>query len=330
MNENFNPTLGGQSDFDCESKYVYDTFRSQYAVIWRDRDLGLCHMTDDEVKNFVRNRYIRLRDVHDCNPIAEYIKSIEWDGKPRVATVFKDFLGAKDTYYNEQCSKMFFENLVTAIFNGGYHYFILVLRTQEMYKPNEESDAENIAFKELLARLNGICEANLYSRYSRWNSIGSCAAPTLSSRELSSYYKTLTLSKLNKYRNNLILYAPCNDASNKKYLSNIKHFSERNKMTYVKPGKPMFGPFSNYIDYTPHVIPVMHCKTPAAGEVDPLSDRIQFMTIDIPHTSNGLHLSFNLRKNMTSEYVDQLYAEAYHYYTKGVRIDIPSKKDFAD
>lgn len=42
---------------------------------------------------------------HSYNVVAEYLKTLTWDGKPRLGTLFHDYLGAKDTPYTRAVAR---------------------------------------------------------------------------------------------------------------------------------------------------------------------------------------------------------------------------------
>ena len=57
--------------------------------------------------------------IHEFNDVQDYIKSLSWDGVPRLDTLFIDFLGAKDTAYNRSvCRKSFTGAIARAMMPG--------------------------------------------------------------------------------------------------------------------------------------------------------------------------------------------------------------------
>lgn len=60
------------------------------------------------------------------HPITEYIESVEWDGVPRVANLFIDYFGAKDTPYVREVSTILCTAAVARVFEPGIKYDTVV------------------------------------------------------------------------------------------------------------------------------------------------------------------------------------------------------------
>lgn len=56
------------------------------------------------------------------HPIKDYLNGLEWDGKPRVDSLFIDYMGAEDNAYTRQASRMTFCAGVARIFQPGIKF----------------------------------------------------------------------------------------------------------------------------------------------------------------------------------------------------------------
>ncbi|MDE6677601.1 MAG: virulence-associated E family protein, partial [Ruminococcus sp.] len=56
------------------------------------------------------------------HPIKDYLNSIQWDGKPRLKTVFSDFLGADDNLYTRSVAVVTFVGAVARVFEPGVKF----------------------------------------------------------------------------------------------------------------------------------------------------------------------------------------------------------------
>lgn len=87
------PMLGDKEMSDGDIARIYnDTYALFKRGSKQNFDLALTQIIED-------NKY---------NPIIEYLESQQWDGIPRVETVFIDWLGAEDTALNRAMTKMWF------------------------------------------------------------------------------------------------------------------------------------------------------------------------------------------------------------------------------
>ena len=69
----------------------------------------------EDAKNLVfdRNKY---------HPVRDYLKSLKWDGKKRVETLFIDYLGAEDSIYTREVARIHLVAAVARIFVPGIKY----------------------------------------------------------------------------------------------------------------------------------------------------------------------------------------------------------------
>lgn len=84
------PDEGSRMWSDTDSDYLYWWMETEYGLIGRgniDSALNAC---------FVKWTF---------DPVQSYIKGLKWDGKPRLDTLFIDYLGAEDTSYTRTVTR---------------------------------------------------------------------------------------------------------------------------------------------------------------------------------------------------------------------------------
>jgi predicted P-loop ATPase len=59
--------------------------------------------------------------AHECrfNPVRDYLEDLQWDGRPRLASLFPLYFGAEASAYAEQVGTMFMVSMVARIFDPG-------------------------------------------------------------------------------------------------------------------------------------------------------------------------------------------------------------------
>ncbi|MDE5861679.1 MAG: toprim domain-containing protein [Ruminococcus sp.] len=95
---------------------------------WKD-------VTDNRIKLHLEKEYSLVTSINGINqvcsiiaddnsyhPIKEYLNSIQWDGKPRLKSVFTDFLGAKDNIYTQSVAVITFVGAVARVFDPGVKF----------------------------------------------------------------------------------------------------------------------------------------------------------------------------------------------------------------
>ncbi|MDE5862004.1 MAG: toprim domain-containing protein, partial [Ruminococcus sp.] len=63
-----------------------------------------------------------IADDHSYHPIREYLEAVQWDGIPRLKSVFSDFLGATDNIYTQSVAVITFVGAVARIFEPGVKF----------------------------------------------------------------------------------------------------------------------------------------------------------------------------------------------------------------
>ena len=95
---------------------------------WKD-------VTDNRIKLHLEKEYSLVTSINGINqvcsiiaddnsyhPIKEYLNSVQWDGKPRLKSVFTDFLGATDNIYTQSVAIITFVGAVARIFEAGVKF----------------------------------------------------------------------------------------------------------------------------------------------------------------------------------------------------------------
>lgn len=63
-----------------------------------------------------------IADDHSYHPIKEYLESVQWDGIPRLKSVFSDFLGATENIYTQSVAVVTFVGAVARVFEPGVKF----------------------------------------------------------------------------------------------------------------------------------------------------------------------------------------------------------------
>lgn len=90
---------------------------------------------DSKLKLYLEEEYNVIASIeninHACNiiaddniyhPIKEYLETVQWDGIPRIKSVFTDFLGATDNIYTQSVAIVTFVGAVARIFDAGVKF----------------------------------------------------------------------------------------------------------------------------------------------------------------------------------------------------------------
>ncbi|MGV2875336.1 VapE family protein [Macrococcus capreoli] len=143
------------NDLKIKGAFRYNVFSMKKEIgvkpVWRSKDDDSKEFTDtDEAmlriylgtvygveadkriadaveQQFYKNRY---------HPIQEYLTGLEWDGTPRVETLFSDYLGAEDTSYNRRIARLMLSGAVARIMTAGvkFDYMVMLLGAQGLGK----------------------------------------------------------------------------------------------------------------------------------------------------------------------------------------------------
>lgn len=126
-----------EHDATFRGKIVYDEFTDKVIVTnplpwgardsnreWTDTDDNNLILAFETLYSITTNGHIlRALDIvvkrNKINSVEEYLKSITWDGVPRVATLLHDFLGAENNEYTRQVMLTTLTNAVKRAIVGG-------------------------------------------------------------------------------------------------------------------------------------------------------------------------------------------------------------------
>jgi len=120
------------SDFRCESPSLLDPVN---GGDWTDSHTRFVKMVLESPRGKNKPGYgLRLtkEDLNDSidlaaerqqfHPVREYLKSLKWDGKKRMARVFVEYLGAVDNQYHREVCRLTLLAAVTRIFEPGHKF----------------------------------------------------------------------------------------------------------------------------------------------------------------------------------------------------------------
>lgn len=107
-----------ENDINLKDHFQLDDFKQQEIVKgklpWRrvrKHDKWMTDKDEAALRYYLEKLYgissvQKIRDAvdtvmirHTIHPVREYLKALQWDGKPRIDTLFVDYLGAEDTEY---------------------------------------------------------------------------------------------------------------------------------------------------------------------------------------------------------------------------------------
>lgn len=130
-----------ENDSALYGRIVYDSFANRAIILkslpWRKVYTSSQLYTDSDdacLRHYIEKLYgishdNKLRDAvsvilnrNIVHPVREYLKSIEWDGKPRLDTVLIDYLGAEYNEYVKVVTRKALIAAVTRVFRPGVKY----------------------------------------------------------------------------------------------------------------------------------------------------------------------------------------------------------------
>lgn len=129
-----------EHDENVKGKIKYNAFTSKVeahgAFLWcKDQqkrdwtdndDAGLRHYLEKtyEIKgrNNIEDAWMLVANENSYHPIKDYLNGIVWDGKPRLETLFIDYMGAENSTYVREITKKHFVAGVARIFVPGIKY----------------------------------------------------------------------------------------------------------------------------------------------------------------------------------------------------------------
>ncbi len=128
------------NDPKIKGKIAYNMFTRRHTALgalpWDEReeprewsdtdDAGLRHYTENlygiKSKSAVQDAWTLVSMANQYNPVYDYLTSLEWDGVPRLETLFIDYLGAEDNSYTRAVTRKSLAAAVARIFMPGVKY----------------------------------------------------------------------------------------------------------------------------------------------------------------------------------------------------------------
>jgi predicted P-loop ATPase len=76
-------------------------------------------------KDNITDAVVSISREKTVNPVKERIESVKWDGKPRAANYFIDYLGAENNHYTKAVTKVWLTGLIARVYNPGCKFEIV-------------------------------------------------------------------------------------------------------------------------------------------------------------------------------------------------------------
>jgi len=124
-----------ENDPNLKGCFGYDLFNNRTAVVeplpWKEEPGMFDNADDAALRGYIENTYgirhkERLADAlltvsrkNAFHPVREYLNSLDWDGVPRMETVFIDYLGVEDNAHVRKLTKKALVAAVKRIFEPG-------------------------------------------------------------------------------------------------------------------------------------------------------------------------------------------------------------------
>lgn len=114
-----------ENDEEFANKIMFNEFNYKPYILKNSKRIPISdnEITDILIKiekkyDGINNRKILeqvvdlIAEKNSYNPIINYLNSLKWDGKPRLATAFSDYFGCEQSRYNEYCFRVFLNGAI--------------------------------------------------------------------------------------------------------------------------------------------------------------------------------------------------------------------------
>lgn len=165
------------NDPELKGRYFYDSFRERPIVCddlpWQrlaDRQSATWSDSDDAgLRQLLEKRYglsniNKIKDAVELamlqrarHPVREYLEGLVWDGIPRAASLFIDYLGAEDSEYTREVTRKALLGAVARILQPGckHDHMLVLIGPQGSYKSTTLSKLGRSWFSDSLYTLAG-------------------------------------------------------------------------------------------------------------------------------------------------------------------------------
>lgn len=221
-------------------------------------------------KGWVEDALNEVFNRHRYNPVVDYIKSLKWDGRKRMDSIFIDLLDADDTDLNRKLTRKWMIAAVKRTLVPGCKFDNMIV----------------------LQGAQGIGKSTICERLAR------------------GFFSTISLEEIgnkdiiDKMNKTWIAIIDEMDTFNKKEMSSVKTFlsqvKDTTRLAYAR----------NVSNFNRHCIFIGSTNDDTFLRDTTSSVERRFWVIKC----NKTKMDGKIRQTMTDKYVDQLWAEAYHYY----------------
>lgn len=151
-----------------------DSFSSE-EKIWSPSDTAKLRNYLDRTYDIcgakkIEDSLISLTGKRRFHPVIDYLKSIKWDGKKRLATIFIDAFGVEDNEFTREASVLFFVGIIARVHNPGTKFDYMPILISEYQGIGKSMFWERISVNP--EWLNSTPDSNLNSKDSALGLVG--------------------------------------------------------------------------------------------------------------------------------------------------------------
>lgn len=127
---NHDPSINKRIQFNEMAEAIEKTNRDKTKSMWTDAD-------DSSLMHYIEyNYHLRSRACYDdafaifvnknrYNPAQNLVKSIKWDGQPRIRKMLSKWLNVQDEPYTDEVSRLIFHGGISRLFNPAVKFDIM-------------------------------------------------------------------------------------------------------------------------------------------------------------------------------------------------------------